>query len=255
MQYADEMARIEINTHKQTMIDLKYFMEELKADGVEVVVFIDANEPIDHRVHAQNHDHRYNSENGFHIDVSIDGSIATYIQNCGLSNILADPHAKSGAEIPNTHSRGSKQIDFVLVTPGIALFIQSIDLLDFDVIFRTDHHTFFIDINMEGFFGSATETLPAQRFRQLQLEDPIVATEYRRILHQQFVHHNVFRQIKEQSESSKSGEWNMVQESKYEALDRDITRAMLYNESVCLLKHKRDTPWSPAIGRAAISIR
>jgi hypothetical protein len=29
----------------------------------------------------------------------------------------------------------------------------------------------------------------------------------------------------------------MAQESKYEALDRDITRDMLHAESVCLLKH------------------
>jgi hypothetical protein len=47
----------------------------------------------------------------------------------------------------------------------------------------------------------------------------------------------------------------MVHESKYEALDRDITRAMLYAESVCLIKHKHDTPWSPAIGSATSSIR
>jgi hypothetical protein len=108
---------------------------------------------------------------------------------------------------------------------------------------------------MEGFFGSATETLPAQRLRQLQLEDPRVATEYREILHQQCVHHHIFRGIKEQSESRKSGEWNMVQESKYEALYRDITRAMLHSESVCSLKHKHNTPWSPATGRETSSIR
>jgi hypothetical protein len=142
MQYADETARIEINPHKQTILDLQYFTEELKADGFEVVVFIDANEPIDNIVRSQNHDHKYKSENGFHIDGSIDGSIATYTQNCGLSNILAERHTESGAEIPNTHLRGSKQIDFVLVTPGIAIFIKSIGLLDFDVIFRTDHRTF-----------------------------------------------------------------------------------------------------------------
>jgi hypothetical protein len=237
------------------MIDLEYFTEELKTDGFEVVVFIDAHETLDHRVRSHNHDHKYKSDKGFHIDGSIDSSIATYTQNCGLSNILSESHAESGADIPNTHLRGSKQIDFVLNTAGIAPFIQSIDLLDFDVIFRTDHRTFFIDINMDGFFGSATETLPAQRLRQLQLEDPRVATEYRKILHQQFVHHSVFRRIKEQSESRKSGEWNMVQEYKYEALDRDITRAMLHAESVCLLKHKHNTPWSPAIGRATSSIR
>jgi hypothetical protein len=58
-QYADETARVEINPHKQTMIDLKYFTEELKADGFEAVVFIDTNKPIDHRVRAQHHDHNH----------------------------------------------------------------------------------------------------------------------------------------------------------------------------------------------------
>jgi hypothetical protein len=47
----------------------------------------------------------------------------------------------------------------------------------------------------------------------------------------------------------------MVQDSKYEVLDIYITRAMLHAESVCLLKHKHTTPWSPAIGRATSSIR
>jgi hypothetical protein len=237
------------------MIDLEYFTEELKTDGFEVVVFIDANKPLYHRIRLHNHDHKYKSDKGFHIDGSSDGSIATYTQNCGLSNILSERHAESGAEIPNTDLRGSKQIDFVLTNAGIVLFIQSIGLLDFDVIFRNDNRTLFIDIEMEGFFGSETETLPAQLLRQLQLEDPRVATEYRKVLHRQFVHHNVFRGIKKQSESSKSGEWNMAQESKYEALDRYITRAMLHAESVYLLKHKHNTPWSPAIGCATSSLR
>jgi hypothetical protein len=237
------------------MIDLEYFTEELKTEGFEVVVFIDANKTLDHRVRSKNHDHKHKSDKGFHIDGSIDGSIATYTQNCGLSYILSERHAESGADIPNTHLRGSTQIYFVLTTAIIAPFIQFIGLLDFDVIFLTDHRTFFIDIDMDGFFGSATETLPAQQLRQLQLEDPRVTTEYRKSIHQQVIHHSVFRQIKEQSESSKSGEWNIEQESKYEALDRDITRAMLHVESVYLLKHKHNTHWSPAIGRATSSIR
>jgi hypothetical protein len=37
-QYADETARVEINPHKQMMIDLEYFTEGLKTDGFEVVV-------------------------------------------------------------------------------------------------------------------------------------------------------------------------------------------------------------------------
>jgi hypothetical protein len=151
-QYSDETARVEINPHKQTMIDLESSTEEMKTDGFEVAVFIDASETLDHRVRSQNYDRKYKPDKGFHIDVSIDGSIATYTQNCGLSNILSESH----------NLRGLKQIDFVLTTAGIAPFIQSIGLLDFDVIFQTDHRTLFIDIDMDGFFGSATESLPAQ---------------------------------------------------------------------------------------------
>jgi hypothetical protein len=134
------------------MIDLEYFTEELKTDRFVVAVFIDANETLDHGFRSQNHDHKYKSDKGFHIVSSIDGSIATYTQKCGLSNILSERHAESGADIPNTQLRGSKQIDVVLTTDGIAPFIQAIGLLDFDAIFRTDQRTFFIDIDMDGFF-------------------------------------------------------------------------------------------------------
>jgi hypothetical protein len=89
-QYADETARVEINPHKQTMIELEYFTGELKTDGFEVVVFVDANETLDNSICSQNHDHKYKSDKGFHIDGSIYGSIATYTQNCGLSNILSE---------------------------------------------------------------------------------------------------------------------------------------------------------------------
>jgi hypothetical protein len=187
------------------MIDLENFTEELKTDGFEAAVFIDANETIDHQFSSQTHDHTYKSDKGFHIDGSIDDSIATYTHNCGMSNILSERHVESVTDISNTHLRGSKQIYFVLTTASIATFILSIGIIDFDIIVRTDHRTFFIDIDMDRFFGSATETLTAQRLRQLQLEDPRVTTLYRKVLHQQLIHHSVFRRIKEQSESSKSG--------------------------------------------------
>jgi hypothetical protein len=57
-QYADETARVEINPHKQTMIDLEYFTEELKTNGFEVDVFIDANEMLEHRFRSHNHAHK-----------------------------------------------------------------------------------------------------------------------------------------------------------------------------------------------------
>jgi hypothetical protein len=53
------------------MIDFEYFTEELKTDGFEVALFIDANEMLDHRFRSQNHDHRYKSDKVLHIDGSM----------------------------------------------------------------------------------------------------------------------------------------------------------------------------------------
>jgi hypothetical protein len=117
------------------MLNLEYFTEELKEDGFEVVVFIDANKTIEHCVHEQSHQYKYKSDNNFHIYGTIDGLIGTYIRNCGMNNIQAECHVESDAEITNTRLRGAKQMEFMLHNPGIALFIDTIGLLDFDVIF------------------------------------------------------------------------------------------------------------------------
>jgi hypothetical protein len=69
---------------------------------------------------------------------------------------------------PNTHIRGSKQIDVVLATPGISRCILAIGLLDYNTVFYSDHRAFFFDIDSDGFFGTSVEALAAQRFRNLQ---------------------------------------------------------------------------------------
>jgi hypothetical protein len=59
------------------------------------------------------------------MDGSVDGYIATFIQNWGPTKIPAECHADSGFDIPNTHLRGIAQIDFVLATDGIKPFIDA----------------------------------------------------------------------------------------------------------------------------------
>jgi hypothetical protein len=58
-QYADESARVgAIDPHKQIMVDLEYFVKELRDEGHEVVVFMDANQKsqdaIDHKLMIRN---------------------------------------------------------------------------------------------------------------------------------------------------------------------------------------------------------
>jgi hypothetical protein len=65
---------------------------------------------------SQEHNVCFTTKIGFHVDSSIAGSLRTFMANCGLTNALTDVHSE---KVPNTHVRGSKKIDFVLVTDGI----------------------------------------------------------------------------------------------------------------------------------------
>jgi hypothetical protein len=51
--------------------------------------------------------------------------------NCGLTNALTDVHSE---QVPNTHVRGSKKIDFALVIDGILPCIKAVGLLDESIL-------------------------------------------------------------------------------------------------------------------------
>jgi hypothetical protein len=173
----------------ETLIDLEYLVLDLKRRGYEVATMIDVNEAEDRNARPQSHSKQFRSTLGFNIDGTLDGSLKTFIANCGLINVATSKHP--GQTVPNTHNRGSKQIDFVLATPGISQFILAIGLLDKNAVFNTDHRAVFFDIDADGFFGTSVGALAAQRFRNLQLGDPRIGQEYRKILHNQFTHQNV----------------------------------------------------------------
>jgi hypothetical protein len=181
MQYADASMRVDIDPFKQTLIELEYFVLDLKRWGYEVAAVIDANEGEERNVRPQPHSQKFRSTSGFNIDGKLNGSLKTFITNCGIINVTASKHP--GHPVPNTHNRGSKQVDFMLATQGISHFILAIGLLDYNAVFNLDHRAFFFVIDADGLFGTAVESLAAQRLINLQLEDPRIGQEYRKLLH------------------------------------------------------------------------
>jgi hypothetical protein len=214
---------------------------------------IDANESEDRNARPQPHSQKFRSTTGFNIDGTLDVSLKAFIANCGLINEAISKHPDQ--TVANTYNRGSKKIDFILATPRISRFILAIGLLDYNTVFTSDHRAFFFDINADGFFGTSVKALAAQIFRNLQLEDPSIGQEYRKILHDQFTHHNVYKRIKTLYMRSESPGWSIIDKGKYESIDRDITRAMHHTEYQCRLRKKPDEPWYPPIGRAMHEIR
>jgi hypothetical protein len=98
------------------LIDLQYFVQELQQGGDEFILFLDANQDEYQSYRPQDHYACFKMKGGLQIDGSIDGSLRYFMANCGLTNTLMDVHSE---QVPNTHVRGSKKIDFTLVTEGI----------------------------------------------------------------------------------------------------------------------------------------
>jgi hypothetical protein len=144
-----------VDPHKQTLIDLQYHIEKLKADGHEVLIFMDANQAEEQVYQAQTHTEKFVTQKGFHVDGSIDRSLQSFIQNCGLNNVLRLMYE---CVVPNTQARGSAQIDFPLITAGLDEHVLDVGLLDRSVL-QSDHSCMFVDLRIEGIFGQHPDKL------------------------------------------------------------------------------------------------
>jgi hypothetical protein len=92
---------------------------------------------------------------------------------------------------------------------------------------------FFMDLDVESYFGYETDTMPAKQLRQLQLDDPRITDEYRQQLHTHFTNHSVYRRVKKIIARGKSEEWSIVNEEEYEKIDLHTTRSMLSAVKKC----------------------
>jgi hypothetical protein len=96
----------------------------------------------------------------------------------GLDNAITLMH---DGVVPNTHMRGSSQIDFPLTPEGLREYIDKVGLLDNSVL-HSDHRGMFLDLNSR-LFGKSPEKVIPHQFRALKLEDPRLSDAYQRILH------------------------------------------------------------------------
>jgi hypothetical protein len=113
----------------------------------------------------------------------------------------------------------------------------------------------FVDLRIEGIFGKHPDKLAPHKFRNLKLDDPRISDKYRKILHKQFEHHNVYRQVKKISLRGKDSIWNLEDGSVYEKKDDAISEVMKHAERMCNIHKAHATPWTKSLGQATHSIR
>jgi hypothetical protein len=155
---------------------------------------------------------------------------------------------------PNTHARGSAQIDFPLITSGLDEHVADVGLLNRSIL-QSDHSGMFIDLRIEGIFGQHPDKLAPHQFRNLKVDDPRISDKYRKILHKQFENHNVYRRVKEISVRDKDEMCNLMDETIYEKRDANISEAMKHAERMCNLHKTHATPLAKSPGQATHTIR
>jgi hypothetical protein len=190
--YADEELRpFMINPHHQTLIDIQYFVQDLQEKVHEITVLIDANQSEGQYYQSQLHNENFRTEQGFHVDGSIDGSIQTFMSNFGLDNAITLMH---DGVVPSTHMMGSSQIDFPLTSVVLRGYIEKFGLLDNSVL-KSDHRGMLLDLNVR-LFGKSPEKVIPHQFRTLKLDDPPLSDAYRRILHKNLKNTMCFAELK-----------------------------------------------------------
>jgi hypothetical protein len=165
--------------------------------------------------------------------------------NFGLTNDLTDVHSH---QVPNTHVRGSKKIHFALATDGKQTCIKVVGIL-YESILKSDHRAIFLDLDLLLLFGTSLERLEWPKFRNLKFDDPRISDSYRKLLHNKFECHNIYKRVQKISERGKDDDWLNEDKRRYEDLDRDITAAMLRAAENFTIRKQHDTPWAPSLSK------
>ena len=157
------------NMANDTIIDLQFFINSQRNLGTEIILNMDVNETANWK-------------------------ISTIIKLCRICK-LCDPIAmKHGtATEPNTYSRGSSRIDFILCTKALLPFISYIGILPFGMFAFSDHRGLFIDINLYQFLRNPNIDLVINYLWTLISSHPTRVLEYNKEL-KVFITNNMYKQ-------------------------------------------------------------
>ena len=127
------------NPRQQFIDDLTEVIKELQTNDHEIVLGLDANEPMS----------KFNSK------------IAKLAELTNLIDIHSQQHSIKHGEPPGTHKRGTEKIDHILVSPRIAATVDRCGIDAFNTVIHSDHRGSFVDFNMGQILSGTPEELGA----------------------------------------------------------------------------------------------
>ena len=197
--------------HQQAIIDLIAFIEECKKKGDEIILCLDANEEIQEGKKKT----------------------ANTITQLVKDNALVCANKFLGHKSGTSQSSG-KQIDHILVTPGILPSLIRGGFRPYAEGITSDHRALFIDFDAEILFGKGTGDLDMSKIRNLDTKYPARTEKYVKDVLDKFQKHNIFSTLEKITKMAQSREeWSPTLMKQYNTLDQTVTAIMLKCEQEC----------------------
>ena len=157
----------------------------------------------------------------------------------------------------STYKRGTKRIDFAFLSPNLLPHLRYCGYLPYSDGLNSDHRGLFLDFNQQGLLGHQSPILPPQS-RILYSTHAERASNYLKYLAQTLSATKLpERTAQFETNLRQAADYGMVSNhhhTQFNALDRDMTRAMLTAEKKCG-RHYPTPSWSPALQDAGLTVR
>jgi hypothetical protein len=184
--YASE-GHTSINLREQFVTDISAFILKLQGEGHDIQLSMDANEA---------------SGPGSGVD--------RIMSNCNL----VDAHSictSDSSPVPATYQRGSKKIDFVLLSPRLIDAVAGVSILALFDGYLSDHRALIVDFDAVRLFGGPTSLIVAPRERRLTSTSPRAVHAYTTHMRSHFEIHRIVEKVAALSEKSAKGQWPEIE--------------------------------------------
>jgi hypothetical protein len=212
-----------VNLREQFITDIIAQIRELQSAGNAIQLSFDANE------------------------ASGPGSgVARIMCQCGLS----DAHSlctSDSSPMPATYQRGSKKIDFVLISPSLVAAVVGVSILALHDGYLSDHRALVVDYNATLLFGGPTTPIVTPQPRRLTSTNPVQVHTYISHMRSHFETHVVSEKRAALVAKSDSGNWESSDVDEYNRLDDTLQRGRAASENKCTPRLSGILPWSPEL--------
>ena len=219
----------QVNLRDKFMSDLTVLIMARKLIGHDIILMMDANEA---------------SGQGSGVD--------HLMTKCGLVDIhtltvdLSPP--------PATYQRGSKKIDFILITPSITSAVRAVSVLPLHDGYLSDHRALVADFDAAVLFADHTSPVLPPTGRRLTSTNPSALHPYIEHLKKHVEIHGLVDRVTELQTQSESGHWTTEQVEEWEIIDNLLEEGRAGGEAKCPSKRSGMLPWSPVLDRAGKSL-